>query len=151
MRINLGTDTRQGYINVGKTPGPNITLGDFKNLTGITQDGTAEELVAIDVVQYIDHANLLGVLSNWVSKLSKGGEIYIQAPDSSLLGTIMQYEQTTVEQINKLIFGDSEKNRAVGIYNLTGFDTLLRNLGMEIISKTYVGQTHFGIRARKSV
>lgn len=149
MRINLGVDTRQGYVNISKTAGPNVTIGDFKNLNSIVQDDGAEEILATDVIQYVEIAQLQNVVTHWISKLAYGGEIYIQAPDSSLLGTIMQYEQTTVDQINKLIYGNSEKDRFVGLYNVTGFDSLLRSLGLEIVSKTYVGQTHFGIRARK--
>ena len=56
VKINLGCgkDIRLGYTNIDILGGENVTRGDVRNLDtcGIA-DGSVDEILAIDVIQYI--------------------------------------------------------------------------------------------------
>ena len=148
MKINLGcgTDIRLGYNNIDILGGQSITRGDFRNLDtcGVT-DASVEEMLAIDIIQYIKFKEVGSTLTDWVKKLALNGELHIESWDYNILGNMLSYDYIAADQLNNALYGDDKPQ---GLYNLVGIESFLRQLGMETILKGFK-EAKFYLRMRK--
>lgn len=150
MRINITndpTDIRTGYKNVFTFPINGILAVDYKTLANI--NGPVEEIIAVNVLQAVHFTEIKNVLTAWVNKLSSKGELYIQTLDGCLTSNIMHYQSGSPADLNKLIFGENPKNPNLGIYNIQVLESLLKELGCQVLAKSFVSATHLGIRVVK--
>lgn len=135
MKLNLGCgqDIRIGYVNIDLINGDNITKGDFKNLDALgIQDSSVEEITAIDAIQSIPFKMIAGVLQNWAKKLVSGGKLILESWDYNVLGNLVAYDYIPVDQLNQILYGDQN---ALGIYNLVGIESYLKEIGLKTESK----------------
>lgn len=149
LKLNLGCgqDVRINYINIDKIKTHDaVVVQDFRNLSNISE-GSIEDIVANHVLQFIEIEQIGNVMNQWCSKLQKGGSIYFESPDATMIGTVMSYNNASIADINK-IFYSKQPDVPVGIYNLSTIQQILKQMGMEITEKGYNG-TNFYIRATR--
>ena len=75
MKLNLGcgNDVRPGYVNIdrmpqGQAPPDIYRQGDISSLDWLTEDGTVDEMVALDCLEYLPTKVLKQTLINWAKK-----------------------------------------------------------------------------------
>ena len=148
MRLNLGCgeDVRPvGYINVDRFPQGQIPpevyrQGDFTSLDWIAEDGTVEEIVALDCLEYLPTSQVKNTLANWVDKLSSGGTLKILVPDCFAIARAFAQGQFNLEDYLKMTFGTQIENDS----RLSAIDTItlcaiLEGMGLTITSKRFEG------------
>ena len=84
MRINLLRDSnniRNGYLNIDNFVGENKAQGDVTNLDPLVDDGTAEEIIANNILEYYEYGKSANILNNWLKKLRHGGVLTIITTD----------------------------------------------------------------------
>jgi len=88
MKLNLksGQNLRHGYINVDVFPASNLPpelyrQGEIGDLNWLAEDGTVEEILASDCLEYLPSEQFKIVLANWASKLVQNGVVKILVPD----------------------------------------------------------------------
>jgi len=116
MRINLGCgyDIRNGYINIDinkkDLPDNLYKQGDMENLDWLTDDNTIEEILALNILQYIDPNSLDKSFENWYKKLINGGVIKIYLPDTYCVAKALSQDQISMSEFQKIILGTKEQN-----------------------------------------
>lgn len=149
MKLNLGcgNDIRLGYINVDKKKThPSVIVDNITVLSGISES-SADEITAINVLQYIGINQLQLTIRLWISKLIKGGRLYIESTDSNMLGTLMAFNNIQVNEFNNLLY--SQEDKYIALYNLTVLNDILSSENMQITQKGYNGY-NFYIEAIKN-
>jgi len=146
MRLNLGcgADIRTGYINIDRSPvsaSPELfKLGDMQTLDWLTEDGTVNEIVAIDCLEYIPFELILQTLKNWTNKLIKGGILKILVPDCHLVAKSFYLGQFNLNEFSQIIFGTQKENDTrLCVIDTNTLLNILENLGLSIILKRYEG------------
>lgn len=155
LNLGCGKDIRLGYINIDAVPAnENVIKGDASDLDSIQNskgdkiaDDSAEEIVAIHLIEYLPVGSLQNIIKNWAKKLCTGGTIWLQAFDYDLLCNNVVYDRIDIININKIIFGDGAMLQR-GLYNLINVATTLETCGFEIIEKGYQN-SEFYVSARK--
>lgn len=146
MRLNLGcgNDVRLNYINIDKVAvTPDVRHGDFRNLNSAgIQNDSVEEILAIDIIQYIPLHELELTVNNWLEKLKTGGTVYLESTDSNMLGMMIAYSQVSLEVFNKILYnnqGESIKS----LHNLCDLEHFLRSKGFKTVTKGYKGHSFY--------
>lgn len=111
-------------------------------------NGTADEILSINSIQYISNQNLPSTIENWISKMKSGAILYIESIDYNLLGNMMAYENISSAQISSILYDFTGTNPPRGIYNLVGIEGFLKSRGMETVSKGYKSP-YFWIQVKK--
>lgn len=153
MRLNLGcgTDIRDNYINIDIDDIKNdkIQHADIRNLNMLNiQDGSVEEILVVNVVEYIKFQEVPHIVRHWVDKLQSKGEIYIESLDANFLGLSLTNHHGTIDKINEIIFGDGKRPK-LSLHSLLSVEHLLSQFGLHTVSKGYHND-HFYVRAIKS-
>jgi hypothetical protein len=149
MKLNLGCgeDIRDGYINVDYfiKNNPLVVQQDFRDLSWLESQHAFEEILAIDIIQYIRYTDISNVLSVWISKLERGGTIFISSSDYDLISNMIKYNRLQINEINDAIFGKTNQNHVYNfaIYNLNNIVELLKNLGCSVQESGYNGVNFF--------
>ncbi len=147
MKINLGCgqDIRTGYINIDlKPPGgmpPELyRQGDIRTLDWIVEDGTVEEIIALDCLEYLPINAVKLALVNWAQKLSVGGVLKLLVPDCYAIAKAFAQGQFDLQEYSKITFGTQEEmdNRLSMIDANTLLD-ILQEVGLTINLKRYEG------------
>jgi hypothetical protein len=131
MKLNLGCGDNiiQGYTNIDLMPkNSNVTRGNFTNLSMI-QDGSVEEILALNVIEYLPFTQVGSVLQHWVQKLQSGGTLYVESIDLNVLGTMMAYDQIGIDVINKILYLNAGQGMTPqGLYNMTAIESHLNSI-----------------------
>ncbi len=147
MKVNLGcgNDVRSGYINVdkmppGKMPSDTYRQGDIESLDWLVEDGSIEEIIALDCLEYLQVAVMKNALLNWVEKLTQGGVLKILVPDCHSVAKAFAQGQFNLPEYNTIMFGTQEH----GDSRLSAIDTntlfeILTEAGLTISLKRYDG------------
>lgn len=147
MRLNLGcgSDIRAGYVNIdrmpqGKAPLETYRQGDIQSLDWLVEDGTVEEIIAIDCLEYLPTNGIEQALINWANKLSSDGTLKIMVPDCHAIAKAFTLGQFNLEEYSRMTLGTQEGND--NRLSVIDTDTLLRILqkvGLTISLKRYEG------------
>ncbi len=86
MRLNLGCGDKilPGYINVDVAPSragrkPDV-LSDIRSLE-VFENDSADEILAIHVIEHIDRWEVVQVLRRWNQVLKQGGKLILETPN----------------------------------------------------------------------
>lgn len=115
MKINLiygEGETYNGYLNLNQfleKESDNIKRCDIKDISKFVEDGEAEEIVAIGILEYINHNKISEVLTNWARKIKFGGKIVIGFLDAYEIARNFNNGFINLEVYNALIHGSGEK------------------------------------------
>lgn len=114
MKINLtlGTDVyRGGYLNLDPlaSPGDPIrTRADICNLDEFVDDAEAEDLIALDVIDFLPSPELDNIIDNWTRKIRHGGTITIGGVDLREVAKAFLDQELTLQDTNQLLYGSQK-------------------------------------------
>lgn len=108
MKLNLlmrSNDLLAGYVNVDPLDmTPPKTFCQLDNLDKVVVDGEADEIRAVNIIQYYGLQAAVKTMSHWVRKLSHKGKLTIVAPQTTRL-TRRYNEDLNTQEFNQLLFG----------------------------------------------
>jgi predicted SAM-dependent methyltransferase len=110
MKLNLGSGKMllEGYENVDIRGLPGTVKADIRNLP--YAENSAEEILAIDVLEHASHLETTYIIGHWISILKPGGVLKIQAPClPNICGYIMSgIDPEKIAMGIRLLFGDQD-------------------------------------------
>ena len=157
LKLNLGCgeDYREGYVNVDVRALP---LLDIKwrvdDLGEYVRDQSAEEILALDVLEHFPVGEVSEALDEWVRMLAPGGVLQIKVPDLDILAkTLHDYHDNPVEvrcMVDRLYGGqDYPQNFHQSGFNLALLKQLLeKERGLKIV-KVHRENCNIHVHARK--
>lgn len=142
MKINLVIDgtpeIRVGYLNIDMMYGKDgVVVGNFMNLNPLVDDGEAEEIFALDILDYLTLAQGEATIAHWVSKLAHGGTLVLSAVDIIEVSKALIARIITVDEANSYLHGEQKKQWQFrhASYTLGGLVALLEAKGLQIQKK----------------
>tara|TARA_R110000824_G_scaffold57875_4_gene157166 strand:- start:1615 stop:2097 length:483 start_codon:yes stop_codon:yes gene_type:complete len=96
-----------------------IIRDDIVNLDKHVDDSELEELVAIDVIDYLSPAQIEIVLDNWIKKIRIGGSIILGGIDLLEVCKSLSQYRIDITEANLLIHGEQEKPYMIRKANFT--------------------------------
>ena len=157
LKLNLGCgeDYREGYINVDIRNLPRLDIKwRSDDLREYVKDQAAEEVLALDVLEYFPVREVAGALDEWVRMLAPGGVLQIKVPDLDVLAkTLHDYPDNSVEarhMVDRIYGGqDYPQNFHKSGFNLALLEQLLEEeRGLKII-KVHRENCNIHVHARK--
>jgi hypothetical protein len=137
LNLTLNGEARDGYTNIDPFPSadPRKVRGDIRNLTEV-DDGEAEEIIAIDVLDRFTLPDTEKVITHWISKLKHGGELTIGFTDLIELAKAIANRSVNLDQANQILFGSGQaweqKRTALAVVPVCN---MLRSKGLNITLK----------------
>jgi len=156
MRLNLGCGNyiRTGFVNVDVTqqqlPPDLYRQGDISNLDWLCSNSSVEEMLALNVLQYIPYKVMDQVLSNWTNKLCSNGRIKILSPDINILCKLLCNRNMDLVTFLANVFGSQDQIVNFG-KSATGMKDMCRqleSLGLMVVAARYEN-TMFYVEAIK--
>jgi hypothetical protein len=111
MKIQLllaDNSPRSDFTNIDPFAPPGDLLrkqGNFANLTEFVDDAECEELVALDIIDFLSIASRQVVLDHWITKIRHGGIITIGGLDIVDITRAVSTQQISIGQANLYIYG----------------------------------------------
>ena len=159
MKINIligGTDYKSGYINIDPTlkrksesialensndDQSNIVKSDIRNLDDIVSDSECKELIAENVLDFLELSESRAVLSHWISKLRHGGKIIVGGTDIYEVCRLFYKQAIDLNTLNAIIHGDFSQPWDVKMSHSTmeNLQEFLQSEGIKIIKKRIQG------------
>ena len=157
LNLGCGNDVRPDYLNLDVIPAkqplpPEVfRQGDVGELDWVCQDGSVEEILALNVLQCFPTPVVEQVLANWLRKLRPGGVIKIAFTDLCTIGNLLANDTLPREQAITLLFGPQDS--LANVFK-TGLDAKwvterLTSGGLVIETKTHGGAIAY-VEARKT-
>jgi hypothetical protein len=113
MKINIcfgnSNEYLNGYVNTNFVKSNNFENCHPENLDSIVDDGEADEILAINVLNYIEFKKTKDVLINWYKKLKYDGTIVISFFDFAEICRALTSGQLDVLDAKKLIYGEQNE------------------------------------------
>jgi hypothetical protein len=163
MKLNLlmaSDDIRAGYRNLDCFPevlNKNQSFSQEKeyceniqNLDSVCEDGEAEEIIALDVIDYIDIRNKQNVMDHWIKKVAIDGRIVIGGIEIKEVARNIYLDRLDLEESINLLYGDPNfpfGNRK-GCLSSEIISNLLQSRGLRIISKKLINYKYCIIAER---
>ncbi len=156
MKINLccSDDIREGeYLNIGiapnnKLPSDIYRQGDISALDWVCEDGTVEEILVLNTLNYIAPERFKIAFDSWFSKLSTNGVIKISIVDLFVICKSFVNDQITIGEMINHLWGIPE-NRKFSSIDSSLLCKMLEDANFRIETKRYDGIS-FYIEARKN-
>lgn len=120
-----------------------IVICKVDKLNDYIFDFEAEEIRAVEVIDYLTLSNARLALEHWMNKLRSGGKLVLVFTDSLQAAKSYVNRQIDVDKFNILVHGTQEKPFLTKRCCLTiiAVCEVLRNLGMKITKKKLDGTT----------
>lgn len=149
MKVNLlyGVigKVQTGYLNIypfAEEETEHVQMGDIQNLDQFVCDAEATEIIAIDVLDYVELPKITNVLDHWSSKLRKGGKLILGCTDGYIAAKAFADYKISVEEFNIIIHGSQEMPHLIKRVSLTmaGLTKYLETVhNLKVIKKRYDG------------
>ena len=125
-----------------------LIRADIKNLNDFVDDAEAQEIIALDVIDYIPLMDINKVIEHWVSKLRHGGSLIIGGVDLFEVSKAFAQYRLDITEANQLIHGEQSKPYLVKRVNFStmGLSDYLSALGLSL-QKKRVNNFHMTIEA----
>jgi hypothetical protein len=147
MKVNITLNTnepRNGYINLNPLADPNdanFIRTNINELGVYLDDGEAEEIIALDVVDYVPLAEKENILRHWLSKLAIGGTITIGGNDLRQIAKALSFNQLDLNQTAELLYG-SQLIRS-GLITCDRMRKVLEGSGLKILESRLVNFSYY--------
>ena len=159
MKINIiigSSNYKSGYINIDPTlkrkgelvelensndDQSNIVKTDIRNLNDIVEDSECKELIAEDVLDFLELSESRTVLSHWISKLRHGGKIIVGGTDIYEVCRLFYKQAIDLNTLNSIIHGNFSEpwDVKMGHSTLEDLQEFLQSQGIKIIKKRIQG------------
>ncbi|MDA0171531.1 methyltransferase domain-containing protein [Solirubrobacter taibaiensis] len=124
LNLGAGWDNRPDYLNVDLNDfhDPDL-VGDVRALTALPS-GRYEEIIAQDILEHLERADVPVALQEWRRLLAPGGRLWLRVPDlTSLLSWLRRDDDPERHrQVMHFLFGTQAYN---GDYHHAGFTGVL--------------------------
>ena len=156
MKINLlktNLEPLYGYINISPHATPDqkdIAAGDILSLDHILDAGEAEELLALDIIDFIPYNLIDHVLSGWISKLAHKGEMVVGGVETYSLCKAFAAGSIELAHFNGLVFGDGSTpwSQKKFIYGMDFLKTCFVQKGLKLLD-IKISNLRYSIRAQR--
>lgn len=146
MKINLCflDDIREGeYINVGTKERTKLASnvyrqGAITNLDWLCEDNSVDEILALNILNYIPFEKFIQTFKNWFNKLQSKGVLKISIIDLYIISKYFTNSQINIEQFLEHIWGN-KNNRKCSSIDSFSLCNLLTTTNFKIIGKRYDG------------
>jgi len=109
MKINICFNKNNtylnNYINTNIDNGDEYLKCDLEDLSAIVDNGEAEEILAINVLNYVSHKKLKKTVLNWYKKLSYNGILTIYFLDFIEICRLITVGSISYDEAKNLLFG----------------------------------------------
>lgn len=113
MKINIcfgnSNEYLNGYINTNFIKNDKFEICHPENIDIIVDDGEADEILAINVLNYIEFNKIKDVVTNWYKKLKYDGTITISFFDFVEICRALTTNQLSFSDAKKLIYGEQNE------------------------------------------
>lgn len=114
MKVNLLINqkhlAKDGYLNIDPTAtkedSPLIIEGNPTILESHIEDGEADEIIAMNIIDYVSYPKVSTVLKQWAGKLSHKGKLIIGFTDVLSVCRRFYIGQITKEKIAEMLYGN---------------------------------------------
>lgn len=147
MKINLllgNNDLRSGYINVDPLASGEDRQrykADWTNLDDLCCAGEAQEIVALEVLNYLGRDAADKVLAHWVSRLGHGGTLTVSVIDPNRIARALISGELSEQDANGLLYGQQSQPwqcRKLA-YSLATLSDKMRQLGLQVLKQVHHG------------
>ena len=129
-----------------------IVRADVKNLDKLVDMAEVEQLVALDVIDYLPVVDIEKTLKNWVSKLAHEGKIVLGGVDLYEVSKAMVQYRMDVSEANLLLHGEQTKPYLIKRISFTSLglsDFLSEVYGLKIL-KRRINKFNFIVEAQRT-
>lgn len=113
MKINIcfgdSNEYLNNYINTNIFESNNFKQCHPENIDSIADDGEAEQILAINVLNYIDYNKINNVLNNWFNKLKYDGTIIISFFDFLETARLFSLGELHIDDARKIFYGEQKE------------------------------------------
>lgn len=158
MKLNLMVNNLQylnGYRNI--SPFAPVTDSRFSrnsviDLEMLVDDGEADEIRAMDVLEYYPHQDIDQILNNWVRKLAHKGTITISGNDIHFIARQINTRHLNNEQALIQLYGISDKpgQKKQAVYSLNFITEKLKARGLKILKKVLMPDGQFIVTGERN-
>lgn len=148
MKLNLlmySDNVLAGYRNIDPYPkfqseqtfSAEKETGDVQNLDRLVDDGECEEIVALDIIDFVASNLKHQVIDNWIKKLAHGGKLTIGGHDLYSTAKALIVGTLSLDDSRSILYGDSTfafGNRRT-LFEVNEIVELLKSKGLVIASK----------------
>lgn len=116
---------------------PKRTRGNVGDLSDLVDAGEAEEIVALDILDFFPGEMADQVLHNWLSRLSRGGKITVGVVDVREVARGLLDGRLTLDDAQELLHGrqTAEWDYRKSVFTLSHLVEVLTNLGLKVLKK----------------
>lgn len=138
MRLNLIVNQAnylQDYINIcpyAEFEDNNVVYGDFNDLSMFVDDGEADEVRAISVLECFAFTDLSKLLDQWIKKVKLGGLLTVGGTELTLICKAAVNRELTFEDVVKYLYGNSIHERKLCTLNSLYLRGLLEQKKLQI-------------------
>tara|TARA_Y100000401_G_scaffold109082_1_gene104953 strand:- start:1409 stop:1873 length:465 start_codon:yes stop_codon:yes gene_type:complete len=107
IRITVGEEEKlNGYVNVDPITKFDGLAVDIRNLDNVASDAECTEIIAEDVIDYLEKEESLQVLSHWIKKLRHKGKIVVTSVDAHEVAKAFFRKEMDIKTFNRAIHGN---------------------------------------------
>lgn len=100
MKVNIGIENRDNYLNINPLEGKDIT-----NLDRFVDDGECHEII-VTQINMLPYNRFQEIVYHWIRKLRHGGTIVLQGIDFDQVIKNYGMRKINIMDINKIVYGD---------------------------------------------
>jgi hypothetical protein len=125
-------------------------VGDVCNLDHYVCDAECEELIALDVIDFLPSNELDTVIDNWIRKLRHGGSITVGGVDMREVARGLVNQTLTMDRANILLYGAQRQPYEYRKSTLTMQKLLavFQTRGLKVIQKRLVNY-YYHVKAER--
>lgn len=136
MKVNLLINqkhlAKDGYLNIDPTAlpeeAPLIIEGNPTILEKHIEDNEAEEIIAINIIDYVAYGKVSTVLKQWVGKLSHKGKLIVGFTDIFSVARRFYIGQIEKDKVAEILYGKC----------LEGWDVKKACLSLDIMKQKFL-------------
>lgn len=137
VHIGCGELNDPRYINIDARSMPHIHYVTQSLELGQFYPRSVDLIYACHVLEHLSHRNLFSILSNWFSRLKKGGVLRLSVPNFDTIIKIYQDQNKSITAIKLPLLGGQEYafNYHYSVFNHSYLSELLRSCGFATIKE----------------
>lgn len=157
MKLNILWDGHylSGYTNVdpfGYGDENKVVVSDLGNLDDVVDDSEAKEILAIDVLDYLNPPDSIPSLRHWIKKLRRGGTIMVSGVDVYSVCRAFHRYEIDFPTVQNLLYGEHTKphlRRSIA-FTLLGMKDFFKSEGLLIKSAGIDNRFKYYIEATRN-
>ena len=138
MKINLklGGKDKNGYLNIDGLKGM-----ELRNLDEYVDDAECIEVLAEDILDYLQINEARSVLAHWISKLRHGGKLIVGGTDIAEVCRMFYKRAIDLESLNEILHGNFQEAWSVKLSHTTMEElaSFLESQGIKVTKKRIEG------------